>query len=310
MRTNRNKDFNKIPNSLENAKPELNRIALTKDLESIDDKIYKGKEILISDKDDPYFQKKEFEVRYELRKLYFNKCAYCESIEYKPDVEHYRPKKSTTGDQGNTLGYYWLCYEWSNLIPACYACNSKNGKWNKFPILSKKRITKPPIKKMDGTLDFEKCRANNPYLGKEKPALLHPEVDIPENFFKIGINGQLEGTDGNNGRGWNTVKICDLNRGNLRKSRKDIIDNIINEIYTIFVDYRNGGLTIDYLPKKIRSEFKKIIEKSAITQVYSFVSYYFISMFYELEKDYFPLLSDEEREFLLEQFRQIKNHNP
>ncbi len=32
------------------------------------------------------------DVKLNLKSTYKNKCAYCESIENKPDTEHYRPK--------------------------------------------------------------------------------------------------------------------------------------------------------------------------------------------------------------------------
>jgi len=303
MRTNRNKDFDNSPSSLRNAKSELNRIALTKDLEAINDKIYKGNKFIVADVNDPYFQKEEYEVRYELRKLYKNKCAYCERITYNPDIEHYRPKKAVSAPLSNNHGYYWLCYEWSNLIPSCRDCNSMNGKQNKFPILANKRITKPPFNQSDGSLDFEKCKATNEYLTNEKPALLHPEVDIPENYLVIKCNGQIEGADGLNGRGWHTIKICDLNRGNLRMSRKKIIDGIIKQIHTIFKDYRDGALNVDYLPRKIKSEFDEINRQSAVTEEYSFVSFYIVSNFIDFVNNCLSLLSEVEKVFLIDQYK-------
>ena len=60
------------------------------------------------------------------------KCAYCESkvgpTERKGDVEHYRPKSRTrdvngklvkimrNGVEVNHPGYYWLAYDWNNLL--------------------------------------------------------------------------------------------------------------------------------------------------------------------------------------------------
>jgi hypothetical protein len=57
----------------------------------------------------------------KLNNIYNHKCAYCEAYEPEPEVEHYRPKKGVTGEVHE--GYYWLCYEWSNLMPACHDCN-------------------------------------------------------------------------------------------------------------------------------------------------------------------------------------------
>ena len=213
MRLIATKDTNTPPASLINGKAEQERIALTQDLDSISDKIYKGDKITINDKDDHYYGKEEFEVRYRLRRLFHNKCAYCEIKEYKPDVEHFRPKKGVSGHQRNKHGYYWLCYEWTNLLPVCSACNSKSGKWNKFPITGT-RVTTPPFT-ISNQLDFERCKANSIYLQDEMPLLIHPEIDEPTDFLKLEWNGKLAAKDGNNGIGQISIDTYDLNRGNL-----------------------------------------------------------------------------------------------
>ena len=92
---------------------------------------------------------------------FFGKCAYCETpIEdiFPGDVEHYRPKAKVTDEKGNVIfkqkndgtfildddgnkilhpGYYWLAYEWTNLIPSCTYCNRLKkdfGKGSAFPV--------------------------------------------------------------------------------------------------------------------------------------------------------------------------------
>ena len=67
------------------------------------------------------------DVKDALRSLYHGKCAYCETYDPSPHVEHYRPKRG---------GYYWLAYSWDNLIVSCSQCNTKKG--NKFPIMGQK----------------------------------------------------------------------------------------------------------------------------------------------------------------------------
>ena len=96
------------------------------DKEAIRDNIYKGKYR------DPSSGKDRYEVRERLRDIYYNKCAYCEDIDAKPEVEHYRPKKKVSEDSSHP-GYYWLCYEWTNLLPSCHYCNTESGKRNQFP---------------------------------------------------------------------------------------------------------------------------------------------------------------------------------
>lgn len=107
------------------------------------------------------------EALYKKQKKFFfdengpfhGKCAYCEvSIKtgQHGHLDHYRPKKKVTvsrkvvkvtDDKGNELehrGYFWLAYDYKNLIPVCVACNCVSnkhnsekkyiGKGNEFPV--------------------------------------------------------------------------------------------------------------------------------------------------------------------------------
>lgn len=72
---------------------------------------------------------KETSVKNALEKLFYGKCAYCESFYagLQPvDVEHYRPKGEVEGVFGHP-GYWWLAMEWSNLLPSCIDCNRRRN---------------------------------------------------------------------------------------------------------------------------------------------------------------------------------------
>ena len=72
---------------------------------------------------------------------FFGKCAYCEDriVSTQPgDIEHYRPKGCVTNEDGSRVmvdanggkkvphpGYYWLAYEWTNLLYACIGLQPK-----------------------------------------------------------------------------------------------------------------------------------------------------------------------------------------
>ncbi len=65
------------------------------------------------------------DVAETLRKLFNDKCAYCESTfrAVSPaDIEHYRPK-GRVKDEENHQGYWWLAADWENLLPCCIDCN-------------------------------------------------------------------------------------------------------------------------------------------------------------------------------------------
>jgi hypothetical protein len=81
-----------------------------------------------------------------LKHVFNGQCAYCESPlkfdRYRGDAEHYRPKgsvmwrdlatnkktkarcKLSDGTEIDHPGYFWLAYDWRNLMPACADCNS------------------------------------------------------------------------------------------------------------------------------------------------------------------------------------------
>jgi hypothetical protein len=77
---------------------------------------------------------------------FHNKCAYCEiSItgQGKGDVEHFWPKGEVQDERGQPVflnngrphpGYWWLAFEWGNLLPACRDCNNAPNKGTRFPV--------------------------------------------------------------------------------------------------------------------------------------------------------------------------------
>lgn len=167
--------------------------------------------------------------------LFNGKCAYCEAKivldQHGGDVEHFRPKGAVTDehDQGITIrdkrgrarkhpGYYWLAYDWRNLLPACIACNRpKNlgnrlvGKWNRFPV--------------EGT------HASTPDgVAQEKPLLLNPLVAEDDPALHITydpITGRLIPTTD---RGRVTIEVLNLNREGMDNARRDVYDAVRSRI--------------------------------------------------------------------------------
>ncbi|MGJ1503103.1 hypothetical protein [Sphingobacterium multivorum] len=205
----------------------LNQITSSKNKNLISDAIYR----------DPYQDKDEIRSRVEdkLAITYLNKCAYCERLE-KADIEHYRPKKSVKDEAHD--GYYWLCYEWTNLLPSCVKCNRDGAKLTHFPILGS-RIHMPTFLS-NGKINLNLNKANSKPLIDEKPYLLHPEIDKPELFFEFELDSsgegvRLKGIDGD-GRGNKTIEICKLNRQELRLHRqREVIDPFVESIEASFV---------------------------------------------------------------------------
>jgi len=147
------------------------------------------------------------DVRASLDNEYNNKCAYCETIDYKMEIEHYRPKSK----------YKYLSYEWTNLMPACHNCN--HSKLNKFPVKNSKIID--DINNSGSVKDLEKLNLI------EEPYVINPEVDYPNEHFTFNIQGEiLAKTE----RAEQTIKICNLNDKTLiyrrQKSYNDLLEII------------------------------------------------------------------------------------
>ncbi len=181
--------------------------------------------------------KKEF---FFARRAYFNgKCAYCECYitDFQHgDVEHFRPKSSVTDEHDQPVmisdehgqlvyhpGYYWLAYDWQNLLPSCTCCNQatdingkKVGKHSRFPVAGS-HATSPE------------------QSSQESPLLINPTVDDPGEHLTINVgDGILSGlTD----RGEMSIKVLGLNhraqlpeeRGKVALATKALITELIND---------------------------------------------------------------------------------
>ncbi len=202
------------------------------------------------------------------------RCAYCEG-RYAGgsdcDAEHYRPKGKVTQGRKDVAhpGYFWLAYEWHNLLLACRWCNAKHtnrddadprkktshdGKLCEFPILGA-RITGPsadPRRWIDELL-------------AEEPQLLHPYFDSPSEHFEAQFDGMLyHRTE----RGRVTIEVCDLNRKRLRNDRRSAEQIVKTKVSQLFgaqgtgVDWTRDCFGPDmafstYLNCKVREELNR-----------------------------------------------------
>lgn len=150
-------------------------------------------------------------VRQKLAEIYHNKCAFCESFGNSSplQIEHYRPKSI----------YYWLAYEWSNLLLVCHECGTKKS--DNFPIQGV-RAAQPRDNR-------SQWQAGSTSFMAEKPLLLNPETDDPTDHLVFLPDGSIAGKD-NSERGKQTIKICDLNRPTLTAARKALIQKFRSEI--------------------------------------------------------------------------------
>lgn len=271
MIANGRKEGIPLPQALVIADLEWQRIAAEADKEAISNKVYRGEYV------DQNGQKR-FGVREILLEIYYYKCAYCEIKDFEPDVEHYRPKKRVAGAP-NHSGYFWLCYEWSNLIPSCRFCNTGRGKGNKFPVLGPRAIE--PSFLPNGNLDKSSCLATSIALISEQPYLLHPEVDMPEQYFSFDRKGAMKGVDSSK-RGEKTISICDLNRENLRYRRQKLLDDIVQRIQDNLLLFLAGRRTEAVLKDDLKIIFTKLDSQTQPESEFSLTAIYIRKHFYKM----------------------------
>jgi len=189
----------------------------------IDEKLYKGqKEEVYINKTGPFR----------------GKCAYCESDIYKSqygDVEHFRPKNAVENESGKPIkinirgkkklhpGYYWLAYDWRNLLPACELCNRTNpklrtggkliGKGKRFPVRHNNYATMPGDE------------------ASEDPLLINPIWTDPSAHLEIDETGVLSHKDD---VGYMCIEIFGLNDRGLPDARKKTYETVKKK-YRLFV---------------------------------------------------------------------------
>lgn len=158
-------------------------------------------------------------VKDKLKRVFKQKCAFCESNITRGahlDIEHYRAKNH----------YYWLGYEWSNFLLSCQICN-RDHKKTKFPLFDEANRVLVPPRNAQGAFDRTACdiRQLNTI---ENPLLLHPALDDPKEHLQFLPNGTVTGITQ---KGQESIDAYGLNRPNLEKYRKKIVQEIRQEIW-------------------------------------------------------------------------------
>lgn len=134
-----------------------------------------------------------------------NKCCFCESLVTDishGDIEHFRPKSGYKNKKTDKVlqrpGYYWLVYDWSNLLFSCQICNQIYKK-DFFPILNPR----------------SRAKNHNDDITKEKPVFINPYEEDPKRH--IGFRKEMP--YGKTKRGEETIDYIGLDRNELNEIR-------------------------------------------------------------------------------------------
>jgi hypothetical protein len=274
---------------------------------------------------DPYYDangKTASRVIDKLNTWYHYKCAYCER-RYKLDVEHYRPKGEVRDLENNKVqinngkgvlvdhpGYYWLCYEWSNLLPACISCNRDGGKYSKFPTFDHYNGI-VPLK--ENKLIIERCFVGHKDLNNEMPYLIHPENDEVKGKFKFKVDNEKKGIEilgaDPEGRGEATINICQLNRPEIRMDRLEfVIDPINKALLSIIKRFDAGKFDENSLKSRIDDLIQKLYDDLDYEELsHTYLRGYILENETNFEEIVIPFISPKMQKILIEAFR---NYTP
>ena len=188
-----------------------------------------------------------------LRADQYRKCAYCETkfTHSSPgDVEHYRPKAGYQQAALESLcgpGYYWLAYEWNNLLFACEECN-RVCKRNQFPL----------------RINADRALNHHADTGREAPLLLNPATGPdPEAHLTFAEETAVGLTD----EGETTWRVCGLNRPALREARRDYLEVVQDQVFlATILDANPPALDLQVLVALYGSE-ERLSQKISAAQL-------------------------------------------
>ena len=180
------------------------------------------------------------------RSIFHGKCAFCESnvdIAGEGDIEMYRPKSV----------YWWLAYDWKNLLYACAICNRRYKK-NRFPLADPKDLSE------DFKIEHIEAASGKPRI-MERPLLLHPYSDFPPDHLLFTENETSEGVEvtGLTKRGRTTIDVLGLNRAELVRWRFEQWIHLRTLLSTITTGQLEAGVT-----DKVFTEARRLLEDSAV----------------------------------------------
>ena len=183
---------------------------------------------------------KEIDVQQALRRMFAWKCAYCERQLEKGsfEVEHYRPKGHVHGC--DHPGYWWLALEWTNLLPACAACNkgllqhlvTADMTVTQVEALQATKATDLHGKATQFPVTFSRLVAKNNDHSFEGPLLIDPTRTDPEpelSWRSDCVFSVVEPADkptGPSAMGAATIKCVALNRVDLVENRTQVLERL------------------------------------------------------------------------------------
>lgn len=234
-----------------------------------------------------YRAKSKYEIDEKLYKKYMSyllalfdeKCAYCETqlTSNQPgDVEHFRPKGRVVGEdfkpikisfEGHDVehpGYFWLAYDWTNLLPSCIDCNRYRIHGKPTPVGAAGKADRFPVRGGSYACGLDR-------LADEQPLLINPRLQSPAKHLQFNADGTVTPLTE---EGETTIRILGLNlRPGLRKARLEAFKAArdLAEAYWTAVSTRNAAQVEERRPDleaiKNGSAYYAAVQRLAVAQV-------------------------------------------
>jgi uncharacterized protein (TIGR02646 family) len=182
------------------------------------------------------------EVRPDLMKMCQAKCAYCETSVGAigiAEIEHYRPTSGARG-MGKEYApnhYWWLAYEWDNLLMVCQIC------------LKHKRDFFP----LENETNRAAIGATGSDLKNENPLLIDPCSEDPSEHISFDANGILEGKTK---KGKTTIDILGLNRRDIVMERYKAAERFHYDLQNLKNQASSPKGFLDYI-SELHSDYPK-----------------------------------------------------
>jgi len=219
------------------------------------------------------YKKKEIKEKFFFNKNgpFHKKCVYCERfLQDHDDIDHFRPKNQVKDEnnkevmiedsEGNLIphhGYYWLAYDYRNLLPACSDCNhSYNpienkpyGKGSRFPVKGKHAIKPVHIK-------------------DEEPLLINPVDQDPSEHFTLDVETGIMSWISEQGKmcinifGLNDREVLVEGRKNINLHVKALLNLVINQkcpkAFLSLKKIKEGKVEFSFAGRKALEKYKDI----------------------------------------------------
>lgn len=196
-------------------------------------------------------------VKTALRKAQHNKCCFSEAKFVGDDshVEHFRPKgKVQIYQKGSSTypGYYWLAYDWSNLL-LCKSTINSSAKRNFFPLEDETQRNK---------------KHNDAFT--EMPLLIDPSVDDPKDHIEFKGDEPV----GKTKRGQLTITLLRLRSSELEEARRKKLQLIegLRDLVNLLIA---NGISIN--DATVQSSIDKLRSTTKVDAEFSSMSTDFLS---------------------------------